>query len=78
MRTPPRPSPAARKQIEELLAPIMQTWLNHKLKTVQVLFEENITGETIHEADRVMAAADELIAENERCLVQCSKGVHQE
>ena len=69
---------ADRKQIEELLAPIMQTWLNHKLKTVQVLFEENITGETIREADRVMVTAEELIAENERCLVQCSKGVHKE
>ena len=60
---------ADRKQIEEMLAPIVQTWLNHKLNTVQQLFEDNITGEilqsarkNLEDADRLIGAADELMA----------------
>ena len=60
---------ADRKQIEEMLAPIVQTWLNHKLNTVQQLFEDNITGEILQSArknledtDRLIGAADELMA----------------
>ena len=52
-----------------MLAPIVRTWLNHKLNTVQELFEENITGEillrsrqNIEEADQLINAADELMA----------------
>jgi hypothetical protein len=60
---------ADRKQIEEMLAPIVQTWLNHKLNTVQQLFEDNITGEilqtarrNVEDADHLIGAADELMA----------------
>jgi hypothetical protein len=60
---------ADRKQIEEMLAPIVQTWLNHKLNTVQQLFEEHITGEilqsarnNLEEADKLIGAAEELMA----------------
>ena len=69
---------ADRKQIEDMLAPIIRTWLNHKLNTVQVLFEENITGEillnsrqSLEEADQLINAADELIA----TLTRPPKGV---
>ena len=60
---------ADRKQIEEMLAPIVQTWLNHKLNTVQHLLEGNITGgilqcarKNIEEANRLIAASEELLA----------------
>ena len=60
---------ADRKQIEEMLAPIIRTWLNHKLNTVQELFEERITGEileaarcNLEEAHQLIIAADELMA----------------
>jgi hypothetical protein len=60
---------ADRKQIEEMLAPIVQTWLNHKLNTVQQLFEDNITGEilqtarrNVEDTDHLIGAADELMA----------------
>jgi len=54
---------ADRMQIEEMLGPIVQTWLNHKLITVQRLIEANITGGIIREARTHIAAADELLAE---------------
>jgi hypothetical protein len=60
---------ADRKQIEEMLAPIVQTWLNHKLNTVQHLLEENITGgilqcarKNLEDADGLIAATEELMA----------------
>jgi len=62
---------ADRKQIEEMLAPIVQTWLNHKLKTVQRLFEENITGGILGRAKESIADADLLIDEIQPLLEIC-------
>jgi hypothetical protein len=64
---------ADRKQIEEMLAPIVQTWLNHKLKTLQRLFEENITGGILGCARKNIADADQLISEIKQLLVTCTK-----
>jgi len=68
---------ADRKQIEEMLTPIVQTWLNHKLNTVQHLFEENITGgilqcvrEKIGDADEMIGVTEVLLA----TLTQQAKG----
>ena len=36
---------ADQRQLEQMLAPVAQTWLAHKLTAVQTLFEEQITGE---------------------------------
>ncbi len=59
---------ADRKQIEEMLTPIVRTWLNHKLNTVQQLFEANITGEilkaarqNLEDAEKLISASDELM-----------------
>jgi hypothetical protein len=62
---------ADRKQIEEMLAPIVQTWLNHKLKTVQRLFEENITGGILRHAKESIADANLLINEIQPLLATC-------
>jgi hypothetical protein len=59
---------ADRKQIEEMLAPIVQTWLNHKLNTVQQLFEEHITGEILQSARNNLAEADNLIGAAEELM----------
>jgi hypothetical protein len=59
---------ADRKQIEEMLAPIVQTWLNHKLNTVQQLFEEHITGEILQSARNNLAEADKLIGAAEELM----------
>jgi len=66
---------ADRKQIEEMLGPIVQTWLNHKLKTVQRFFEENITGGILQCARKNIADADPLIRENGQLIKACAKGV---
>ncbi len=66
---------ADRKQIEEMLGPIVQTWLNHKLKTVQHLFEENITGGILRCARKNIADADLLIREIEHSMKVSAKGV---
>ena len=68
---------ADRKQIEEMLGPIVQTWLNHKLKTVQHLFEENITGGILRCARKNIADADPLIREIEHAMTVCTKGVEK-
>ena len=65
---------AERKQIEEMLGPIVQTWLNHKLKTVQQLFEENITGGIIRRAQETIDAADALIGEINQAMTVCGPG----
>ena len=59
---------ADRKQIEEMLAPIVQTWLNHKLNTVQQLFEEHITGDILKSARNNLAEADKLIGAAEELM----------
>jgi len=33
------------KQLEEMLGPVAQAWLQHKLETIDALFEEEVTGE---------------------------------
>jgi len=69
---------ADRKQIEEMLTPIVQTWLNHKLNTVQHLFEENITGDILQCVRKNIGDADELIAATEELLAtltQQARGV---
>ena len=69
---------ADRKQIEEMLTPIVQTWLNHKLNTVQHLFKENITGDILQCVRKNIGDADELIAATEELLAtltQQARGV---
>jgi hypothetical protein len=38
---------ADQRQLDQLLAPVAQTWLSHKLTAVQTLFEEQISGELL-------------------------------
>jgi hypothetical protein len=66
---------ADRKQIEEMIAPIVQTWLNHKLKAVQHLVEQNITGGILRCARNNIADIDLLINEIEHSMETCMKGV---
>ena len=66
---------ADRKQIEEMLTPIVQTWLNHKLNTVQLLFEENITGEILQSARQNLEDAGKLIGAVEELMVICTNSV---
>jgi len=65
---------AERRQIEEMLGPIVQTWLNHKLKTVRQLFEQHITGDIIARAREHIELAAALIDEINQAMAQCGPG----
>ena len=66
---------ADQKQLEIMLGPIVETWLTHKLKLVQDLFEDHITGGILRVADESIAAAGHRIEEIEHHLNTCTKGV---
>jgi hypothetical protein len=51
-----------------MLTPIVQTWLNHKLKTVQQLFEANITGAILTSARQNLEDANGLISASESLM----------
>jgi hypothetical protein len=62
---------ADRKQLEEMLGPIMQTWLTHKLKTVEQLMNETITGDILSACNEVAAQAQGLIDRSRQRLETC-------
>ena len=66
---------ADQKQLEIMLGPIVETWLTHKLKLVQDLFEDHITGGILRVADESIAAASQRIKEIEQHLNAYKKGV---
>jgi len=49
------------KQLETMLGPITQSWLNTKLQTIQTIFETEISGAVITEATRRLEASQALI-----------------
>ena len=64
---------ADQNQLKEMLAPIIQTWLNSKLKAVQDLFEKEITGPIIHHASDALQSSDTLIAQIQEHIAVCKK-----
>ena len=65
---------ADQKQLQIMLGPIVETWLRHKLKIVQNLFEEHITGGILRVADESIAEATQRINDIEDSLKICTKG----
>ena len=59
---------ADQKQLEILLAPITRTWLDDKLNTIQLLFEEEVTGGIFAVADQAIEESGELIQDVEDVL----------
>ncbi len=66
---------ADQKQLEDMLGPIAQTWLNHKLKKVQNLFEHNITGDIIQSAIATITEATAMIGVTEKSIQICATAV---
>jgi hypothetical protein len=56
-------SRADRSQLEELLAPLARTWLAHKYKAVQSIFEQHITGAIFNQIASAREQTDPLLAE---------------
>jgi hypothetical protein len=59
---------ADRKQLEAMLGPIVQTWLNHKMRVVDDLLTETITGNLRQTAERHSRDAADGLAQIERAL----------
>lgn len=59
---------ADQRQLEQMLAPVAQTWLAHKLTAVQTLFEAQITGDVLTRARQAGEQADRLLARVEARL----------
>lgn len=53
---------ADQKQLKAMLGPIAQTWLSHKFKRVQTLFEQEISGDMLRAAEQAAAEAERMIA----------------
>ena len=56
-------SRADRGQLEQLLAPLARTWLEHKSKAVQSLFEHHITGAIFSRLSAIQEQTDILLKE---------------
>jgi hypothetical protein len=65
---------ADRRQIEEMLGHILQTWLKDKSQKVQLLFEEKLTGGILRWARRNIAEADQLISTINSLLLTLTEG----
>ena len=50
---------ADRKQLEAMLGPIVQTWLNHKMRVVSDLFSSLITGNLLETAKRLTSESED-------------------
>jgi len=66
---------ADQNQIKEMLAPIIQTWLNNKLKAVQYLFEKEITGQIIQYSTDALQSSDALITQIQNQIAVCKKAM---
>jgi hypothetical protein len=66
---------ADQNQLKEMLAPIIKTWLNNKLKAVQDLFEKEITGQIIQCSTDALQSSDALITQIQDQIAVCKKAM---
>ncbi len=66
---------ADQKQLDAMLGPIVQTWLNNKFKAVQDLFEQEITGGIIRVAKDAVDESENLINQIEVNIKACGKAM---
>ncbi len=62
---------ADQTQLEALMGPIAETWLNHKLEVIQTIFQDTISGKTLAKAEAIYSEADRHIADLNRVLANC-------
>jgi hypothetical protein len=65
---------ADQKQLKAMLGPIARTWFEHKFKKVQMLFEQEISGELLQAIEQARAEAERSIAMVEKALESAAKG----
>ncbi len=66
---------ADQQQLKTMLGPIAEAWFNHKLKKVQQLFEETITGGTIRTVNETIERAAAGIAEMRSSMHICAEEI---
>lgn len=66
---------ADRKQLDDMLGPIVRAWLNNKLKEVKDLFEQEITGGTIRAAKDALDEAETLLNQIQSNIEACGKAM---
>jgi hypothetical protein len=64
---------ADQQQLKTMLGPIAQAWFDHKLKKVQQLFEDTITGDTIGKVGETIEQASADLAALQSSMDVCTK-----
>ena len=65
---------ADRSQLEAMLGPIAQTWFDCKLKKVQMIFEQEISGDLLQTVARTVSEAERGIAVVEAAIASAAEG----
>jgi hypothetical protein len=66
---------ADQQQLKTMLEPIARAWFKHKLKKVQQLFEETITGGTIRSVDETIAQAAAGVSDMQSSVNICAEEI---
>jgi len=66
---------ADRRQLEAMLEPIAQTWFDCKLKKVQMIFEQEISGDLLQTVARTVSETERGIAAVEAAIASAAEGV---
>jgi hypothetical protein len=62
-----------RQQLDLLLKPLVQTWLENKYKIVQTLFEHQISGNLLEAVHATAERIDQLLSDSDKALEQCDE-----
>jgi GTPase SAR1 family protein len=65
------------KQLEALLAPVARAWLMHKLKAIEALFEEKITGRMLQTGQALLDASAGRVAIVTDSLTRCGQALER-
>jgi hypothetical protein len=65
---------ADRRQLESMLGPIAQTWFDCKLRKVQMIFEQEISGDLLQTVARTVSEAEQGIAAVEAAIASAAEG----
>jgi hypothetical protein len=68
---------ADQRQLKAMLGPVAQSWLSHKFKRVQALFEEEISGDMLRAAAQTADAAEAMIAAVSGSLARAREGAER-
>jgi hypothetical protein len=63
-------SGADRRQLEQMLGPLAKTWLEHKFKVVDELFEAQISGEVLNTVREAKTRSEDLVQQIDQALAK--------